>query len=407
MTHELKNLISEMVQAELLELAAGPANADARGLALALLGDNNEKQAILYDPAMIRKSFRIEKGYPIITGFRSPIVGTIKIKQNCGAWMVSSVAAERGFGPFMYDIAFSLVGPQGLMPDRSLVSPHARKIWKFITDRRSNEFTTKPVPTNCKFVDKNKLGKEPYLDFIYTLKTPIQGLDDLKTRSNQFIEELTAEIKYDAKKLIVMMSSDMFSRKMTSLDEAAVPVEQALGKGLSLYCTKAGGVLTFVLYDPKLASTEQMVVGIIEITKMAGCGAWRIVTSAAVKGYGPLMYDIAFSVAGEEGLMSGRTKVSDAAKRIWQFLASNRANEFDKIPLKPSCHFKEKDPTQVLNHKFVMKNRINLSGFENNHKEVISHLDPGEVEKFIEKLDDQANEFFNVKYFGPNHAQTF
>jgi hypothetical protein len=400
--HELRKFITETVQAELMELAAGPSNADSRGLALLITDDAGEKQAILYDPAMIRQSFRMEKNYPIITGFRSPVVGTIRIKQNCGAWMVSSVVAERGFGPFMYDVAFSLVGDKGLMPDRSLVSPHARKIWKFITDKRTDEFSIKPVPANCKFIDKNKLGKEPYLDFIYAMKTPIQGLDGLKARNDQFIESLSSEINYNAKKLIALMATHMFTNKMTSLDEAAVPLDHAVNQGLALYSTKVSGVLTIMLYDPKLASTEQMVVGMIEITKVPGCGAWRVVTSVATRGYGPLLYDIAFSVAGDSGLMSGRAKVSDAAKRIWKFLATNRADEFEKIPLKPSCNFKEDDPTKILNHKFVMKNRLSLSGFEKNHSTFISSLDPSAAEEFVTKLEDQANEFFNKRYFGPS-----
>jgi len=396
--NQIQKLILEAIQAELKEAALGASDAEARGLALALLGDNNEKQAILYDPAMIRKSFRIEKGYPIITGFRSPIIGTIKIKQNCGAWMVSSVAAERGFGPFMYDIAFSLVGPQGLMPDRSFVSPHSRKIWKFITDRRSNEFTTKPAPTNCKFLDKNKLGKDPYLDFIYTLKTPIQGLDDLKNRSNQFIEELTAEIKYDAKKLLVMMSSGMFSRKMTSLDEAAIPFQHATKNSFAIHTTKEGGVLTVIMYET--SSTEPVVLGIIDMVKIPSCSTWRIVTSAAIKGYGPLMYDIAFSIAGDSGLMSDRTRVSDDAKKIWNFLANKRTDEFEKIPVKPNCRFKGVDSAHPLNHKFILKNRLNYGELEANHQKNMAQMSPKDKKKFLGSLEEKANDFFNEKYFG-------
>jgi hypothetical protein len=49
-----------------------------------------------------------------------------------------------------------------------------------------------------------------------------------------------------------------------------------------------------------------------------------------------------------------------------------------------------------------MKNRLSLSGFEKNHSTFISSLDPSAAEEFVTKLEDQANEFFNKRYFGPS-----
>jgi len=41
-----------------------------------------------------------------------------------------------GLGPLLYDIAMELAGPAGLMSDRNIVSPSARKVWQYYHDRR-------------------------------------------------------------------------------------------------------------------------------------------------------------------------------------------------------------------------------------------------------------------------------
>ena len=42
-------------------------------------------------------------------------------------------AAEKGYGPLLYDIA--MAGEQGLMPDRDGVSPDATRVWQKYRDR--------------------------------------------------------------------------------------------------------------------------------------------------------------------------------------------------------------------------------------------------------------------------------
>jgi hypothetical protein len=408
MNSELKRFIVETLRDELQELAVDPTRANANELALASFKDGDAQQFVLYNPKMVRTTYRMEKGYPIVIGFRSAVVGTIRIKQNCNSWMVSSVAAEKGYGPLMYDIAFSFAGNSGMLPDRSLVSPHARKIWKYIFDKRRNEFQIKPVPTSCKFADKNKLGKEPYLDFIYVLNTPVQGLESLQQRNKAFLEELSSEMNYDVKKLLAMMASDFFSRKMISegvnpdfLEEEAVSSAKALEQGLALYHLEEGGFTTLVLYDPKLYNTGQMVVGMIEITRMFNCKSWRIGTSSAIKGYGPLLYDIAFSIAGRTGLMADRTRVSDSAKRVWNYIFQYRKDEFEAIPLEAACRFKGDKPEEALNYKFILKTPLSISQFTKPHQDFLaSFRSSDEKKEFLQELEDQANDFFNKRYFG-------
>jgi len=41
-------------------------------------------------------------------------------------------------------------------------------------------------------------------------------------------------------------------------------------------------------------------------------------------GFGPLLYDIAMEIAGEEGIMGDRMLVSDDAERVWRFYLNSR-----------------------------------------------------------------------------------
>jgi hypothetical protein len=43
-----------------------------------------------------------------------------------------------GLGPLLYDIAMEMAGPAGLMSDRRMVSPSARRVWDFYLKSRSD-----------------------------------------------------------------------------------------------------------------------------------------------------------------------------------------------------------------------------------------------------------------------------
>lgn len=59
---------------------------------------------------------------------------------NClGAYEVNiSDTRIRGLGPLLYDIAMELAGPAGLMSDRKIVSPDAKRVWQYYHDNRSD-----------------------------------------------------------------------------------------------------------------------------------------------------------------------------------------------------------------------------------------------------------------------------
>ena len=161
-----------------------------------------------------------------------------------------------------------------------------------------------------------------------------------------------------------------------------------------------GGVTTMILYDPRLYGTKEMIMGLIEIEKSFTCHSWRIVTSSAEKGYGPLMYDIAFSYAGKDGLMSDRIQVSDAARKVWAYNFTVRKNDFEIVPVEGKCAYKGRwQEEQALNHKFILKNPIDFRQFVDSHEKFMNTLGSKDQDDFLNDLIDQSVKFFNQKYY--------
>lgn len=123
------------------------------------------------------------------------------------------------------------------------------------------------------------------------------------------------------------------------LSEAAVSPSQMKSQGLALLRKRNGAMSTYILYDPNVAykvfekaakSTEdepkipsklinsgKFILGTITTHKpeQPSNGATEIKMTAAVKGYGPYMYDIVMGMEG--GLIPDRKSVSGLAKKVW------------------------------------------------------------------------------------------
>lgn len=184
------------------------------------------------------------------------------------------------------------------------------------------------------------------------------------------------------------------------LAEEAVPYSMAVSQGLAMRVDEEGGVTTMILYDPRLYGTKEMIMGLIEIEKSFTCHSWRIVTSSAEKGYGPLMYDIAFSYAGKDGLMSDRIQVSDAARKVWAYNFTVRKNDFEIVPVEGKCAYKGRwQEEQALNHKFILKNPIDFRQFVDSHEKFMNTLGSKDQDDFLNDLIDQSVKFFNQKYY--------
>ena len=162
------------------------------------------------------------------------------------------------------------------------------------------------------------------------------------------------------------------------LAEAAIAGEQAVEGGLALLRNSQRGRVVYVLYDPKVLSQvaqepgfwsgrysrplDDIIHGFMEVLPHSGdCNdAMEVQQSAAVKGYGPLLYDMVMSDS-DGGLIPHRISTSDAAKKLWQFYSSKR-KDVEKNPLDDEDNPKTpetgddcemvKDPDEVLNFSY-------------------------------------------------------
>lgn len=207
------------------------------------------------------------------------------------------------------------------------------------------------------------------------------------------------------------------------ISEAAVSLQQATSSGLAL-CQING---RYVLYNPKIlldvlknrnsqeqsysemdAAAAAAILGYIELTDVPGGEAWgasMVRQSAAQKGYGPLMYDIAMSLA--KVIISDRDKVSQSASKIWKFY--QQRSDIKKLPLDDIKDPKTpdtKDDADVfpgqdeLNFAYTGAN-TDVSALQSNHQNFLKNAqnelqyDQSSVE---DALEGAADSFFRKMY---------
>jgi hypothetical protein len=100
-------------------------------------------------------------------------LGAGKSSFNVPFFEVRYVAAQKGWGPFIYDVAMSL--SPGLMPDRLKVSPAARHVWEVYAKRPDVE----PIDLADYHV---RLHDDDVLDRAYTMKGSGPDIASLRAR---------------------------------------------------------------------------------------------------------------------------------------------------------------------------------------------------------------------------------
>lgn len=188
-------LLREMLRLELatlIETAASPSVAASRGLALMAPG-HGEGVYVLYDAEGVESALAGMSGERTQTMARvlrdeHVVIGILAADKLPSCWsvrQVTSVAAEKGYGPLMYDIALS-DGP--LAPMRDSVSLSAERVWRRYYEDRSD---VRHVPLKkC----KNHVSVRPWLNFSYELTGPGHDVSALKTRHERVLDTLAEEI---------------------------------------------------------------------------------------------------------------------------------------------------------------------------------------------------------------------
>lgn len=198
--------------------------------------------------------------------------------------------------------------------------------------------------------------------------------------------------------------------------EAAVDAGTAAEQGLALFV----GADAIILYDPD--QLEQLVadngpdaaedhVGYIKgmLTFRSKPGAWgarHVTGSAAVPGYGPLVYDVAMAHVG--GLIPDRGSVSTQAQRVWKVYATSRPDvrkkriddkDHPRTPPKVDDDYVHTgEENDVLDYAYFLDSPPNTSRMQRRHQTLMNTL--SSTGFLTSHLLSAADIFFTRKYTG-------
>ena len=197
-----------MVEQAISETAKQPADAENRGLALSVSVKSPFTYLVLYQPSSLEEVCYDVAKQPVhltvdqkvrtaIETHPNPVVGFIRMKKDDCGWIIQNSVAEKGYGPLMYDIAFSFAGKQGIVPDRESVSEAARKIWKFYFRNRKNEFRFYPLANNDPCAVWQDDDDSWFLDVRYSMRQADTGkAESMIQRSNNTINQINSSTQH-------------------------------------------------------------------------------------------------------------------------------------------------------------------------------------------------------------------
>ena len=190
------------------------------------------------------------------------------------------------------------------------------------------------------------------------------------------------------------------------MNEAAKSVREAISEKLAAYTSNN----SIILYNPKAAlsatkdnidygyaiedtiSFNNAIVGYVLFDENDTCKAYEVKQSAALQGYGPLLYDLVLSHIYPGFLVSDRSSVSKEARKVWNFYLNNRP-DVNKVLI---TSIYNPDPSQYCRmpsevwdkHRYL--NPI-ISAVDHLQTELQDAIDFEEPPENIAKLQDQLN----------------
>lgn len=198
----LEQLVESLIEEVLKETAITAKQMRSKGLALYIERSGSDFNSVLYNPVIFENDFKefmkdelyllsdtevdidnlkeipfdileIAAQYAISTIELQPaeiVLGTLSGKwdDSCEAFEITGVAAQHGYGPFLYDVAASIFG--WVISDRRTVSPDAQNIWSWMF-KHPEVYSTRKLLQQCKstFLSKQEMG-QPFLQFAFRPK---------------------------------------------------------------------------------------------------------------------------------------------------------------------------------------------------------------------------------------------
>ena len=206
----LQSLIESIVEAALEEAAISVPAMTRQKLALMITGDNNRKAITLWNPEAYYRLMK-DIGDPSKLDSLDVIVGCIRVKSvpSCGYWQVETSAANKGYGPSMYDIAMGQIYPEGLTSDRFTVSQEAQNVWNYMLTHRAHEIERIPAREDCRMPGAKP---EDARNFIYTMKAHVQPEISQLTANHEQAIDYAQDPDWTLQH-ITQLSNKFFSRK--------------------------------------------------------------------------------------------------------------------------------------------------------------------------------------------------
>jgi len=211
----------------LLEAAVAGQAAASQGLALLRKQNSKGVEYVLYNPTALA---RVSKGVPgdELTGLdpTGVIVGYLDVRPHNGdCWDAAEVkfsAAEKGYGPLMYELAMGDFGK--IMSDHGAgSSASARGVWQKY-DQRSDvkklpfddvkNPKTPPKNDDCKIIPDVD-GDIAYLNQAYAGKGDVSGKDALMSAHRAFVKQMESNgyKAGDVELAIRMMGDEYFGHR--------------------------------------------------------------------------------------------------------------------------------------------------------------------------------------------------
>jgi hypothetical protein len=185
---------------------------------------------------------------------------------------------------------------------------------------------------------------------------------------------------------IVKWINNLLTEEIHNILEVSQNINQL--QNAALLVEKGMGATSFVLYrqdfiktaieikkqNPSMSSKEllgkiqpESILGYIKMAFSSECNAIEVLESAAIKGYGPLMYDIAMAYSGKKGIMSDRDATSSSAQNVWNFYYTKRRSELKIIKLPEDCV--DESMPKFLKVKYLALTPIDYSHLISAHQE--------------------------------------
>lgn len=216
-TDEGHAALRRLVRGILMEAAATSQVASSANLALMRRQSGGQMAYVLYVPAGVEQILTSGDIEP--DAIAKAIVGFISIKPHEGeAWNAGEVklsAAQKGYGPLMYQYAMSDYAG-GLFPDRGSTSQAARGVWQKYAARSDvekkpfddpkNPKTPEPIDDMIPARGTAYDGDEAYLNQAYDAPGDASGRSGLMQAHTTFLQNMAAK-KFNKQTVETMIDS--------------------------------------------------------------------------------------------------------------------------------------------------------------------------------------------------------